>query len=149
MSYRCWFPTWEGFSNSGLVPNGYIFQCNWNKVVAFCGALEFTGLLLLSHSEQHYCQFRVKNYVFIFLHKKCVTGQKQCVMSWPQPPFLFPQPLWQGGGRKFWSEFSLGRREGWLESVSRFGFVSHYPALIWLVINQTNFPKWTLFCPRR
>jgi len=29
----------------------------------------------------------------------------------------------------------LGRREGWGEGVLRFGFISHYSTLIWLVIN--------------
>jgi len=42
-----------------------------------------------------------------------------------------PEPLGVGGGdRETGVKLSPGRREGWDEGVSRFGFISHYPTLI-------------------
>ena len=49
----------------------------------------------------------------------------------PRPPAL----LGGGGGRETRVKLSQGRREGWGEGVLRFGFISHYPTLIWLVIH--------------
>jgi len=51
-----------------------------------------------------------------------------------------PAPL-GGGGRETGVKLSLGR-EGWGEGVLRSGFISHYPTLIFLVMNYTPFsPK--------
>ena len=53
------------------------------------------------------------------------------------PPLPIPlQHLRGRRQRKLWVNLSSGRREGWAQGVLRFGFVSHYPALIWLAINS-------------
>lgn len=44
---------------------------------------------------------------------------------------------------------SLETRKGWGEYVLRFFFFSHCPTLIWLAINQTNFPKSNSFAHDR
>lgn len=41
----------------------------------------------------------------------------------------------------------MGRRKGVLKSVFKIYSTSHYPALIWLVINSVNMPKLSLFGP--
>lgn len=53
-----------------------------------------------------------------------------------------------GGGRQSGVKFRSGRRERWGEGVLRFGFTSHCPTLICLVINSIPFPNLGLFCPR-
>ena len=51
------------------------------------------------------------------------------------------------GGRKKGVKLSLGRREGWGgRHFLRFGVISHYPTLIWLVIIGFFFLKFYLFC---
>ena len=47
-----------------------------------------------------------------------------------------PAPLGVGRRqRKSGVKLNLGRREGWGEGVLRFGFISHYPALILSLIH--------------
>lgn len=61
----------------------------------------------------------------------CKKTEKTCDELATTPIPGVPLPLWQGGGAEYLSgKFSLGRREGWLESVSTFDFISHYLAVI-------------------
>jgi len=50
-----------------------------------------------------------------------------------------PWAAWREGRRETGVKLSLGRREGWGEGVWRSGFISHYPTLIWLMMNWTPF----------
>jgi len=63
------------------------------------------------------------------------TAETMCdeltVTPIPHPP----EVLRMGAGRERGLKLRPGRREGWGEGVLRFGFISHYATLIWLVIN--------------
>lgn len=61
--------------------------------------------------------------------------QRQCEMNWMQPPFPTPLSCWRGGGREN-QEISCTQEEGWVwEEVVFEIWFSHFPYLIWLVIN--------------
>lgn len=60
-------------------------------------------------------------------------------------PILSTTELLWGTDRETGSEVRPGK--GWGKVLLRFGFIYHYPALISLLINYTNFPKSCLFFP--
>ena len=62
--------------------------------------------------------------------------KRQHVMNWPQPAFHVPLHCLGGGGREFRSEVKPTKKGGvGGEVFLRFGFISHYSTLMWLVIN--------------
>lgn len=54
---------------------------------------------------------------------------------------------WGGRGRKFGSPVAPGKKGSGVGKVFWDGFISHFPALIWLVVNQFILTR--LLCPRR
>jgi len=58
--------------------------------------------------------------------------QRQCLMNWPQLPFLVPLNHSRRGGTEYGSKVEPGKKAGVEgKGVLRSGFISHYPALIW------------------
>jgi len=62
------------------------------------------------------------------------TCDELTVTPIPRPPAML-DARGRGGGRGMGVKLSPERREGWGEGVLRSGFISHYPALLWLVMN--------------
>lgn len=64
------------------------------------------------------------------------------VMNWVQFPLPIHLHYWERVGRKFRSSWVWKKKEGWEQGVLRFGYYfSHYPTLIWLVINWFSWLK--------
>lgn len=78
------------------------------------------------------------------VHRK--EQQKKCEMNWPQLPFQSLCTAWEKEVEKLSGKLSLRKRERQVEAVFRFGFISQYPILIWLVVNLCNFSESILFC---
>lgn len=58
-----------------------------------------------------------------------------------------PAALWREERENLRVKFCSGRRDKRRgEDVLRFGFISYYSILMWLVINWNNFPELSLFC---
>lgn len=61
------------------------------------------------------------------------------------PQSLSPCTAGEGGGREFRSEIQPEKKGKMWEGVLKFGFISHYLILIWLIINYINITKSRLF----
>lgn len=61
--------------------------------------------------------------------------QRQCVRNSPQPLSLSPCTTWKEEAENHEGNWAWEEKRGGGESDLRFGFISHCPTLIWLVIN--------------